>query len=599
MPTEDYLGIKIDLERDQLFDNLGIQRLKESYMKEDEESPQQRFAFVSKSFASNDEHAQRLYDYASKHWLSYSTPILSFGRSNKGLPISCFLNYINDTAEGLVENLSETNWLSMLGGGVGIGFGIRASDDKSTGVLPHLKTYDSSSLAYRQGKTRRGSYAAYLDISHPDITMFLEMRKPTGDQNLRCLNLHHGINISDRFMEMIERCMADPDADDRWNLTDPHTGEVRDTVSAKSLWQKILEMRMETGEPYLHFVDASNRGLPEWLKEKGLKINQSNLCSEIILPTNEKRTAVCCLSSVNLEHYDAWSKSTTFLKDVAEMLDNVLQYFIDNAPETVSRAVYSAKQERSIGIGALGFHAYLQKNGIPFEGFMAKSTNIRMFKLIRGKLDESNLELGKERGEAIDAKGTGRRFSHVMAVAPNASSSIIMGNTSPSIEPYRSNAYRQDTLSGAYLNKNKHLDIIIKDKVEKNNRLNYDKIWSSIIANDGSVQHVTCLDDKEKEVYKTAMEIDQRWVVEHASTRQEWIDQGQSVNLFFRPDVNIKYLHAIHYLAWKQGMKTLYYCRSEKLGKADKVSKRIEREAIKEIDFQSMIDGENCVACEG
>ena len=599
MPTEDYLGIKIDLERDQLFDNLGIQRLKESYMKEDEESPQQRFAFVSKSFASNDEHAQRLYDYASKHWLSYSTPILSFGRSNKGLPISCFLNYINDTAEGLVENLSETNWLSMLGGGVGIGFGIRASDDKSTGVLPHLKTYDSSSLAYRQGKTRRGSYAAYLDISHPDITMFLEMRKPTGDQNLRCLNLHHGINISDRFMEMIEKCMSDPDADDRWNLADPHTGEVRETVSAKALWQKILEMRMETGEPYLHFVDTSNRHMPDWLKEKGLKINQSNLCSEIILPTNENRTAVCCLSSVNLEHYDAWSKSTTFLKDVAEMLDNVLQYFIDNAPETVSRAVYSAKQERSIGIGALGFHAYLQKNSIPFEGFMAKSTNIRMFKLIRGKLDESNLELGKERGEAIDAKGTGRRFSHVMAVAPNASSSIIMGNTSPSIEPYRANAYRQDTLSGAYLNKNKHLDIIIKDKVEKNNRLNYDKIWSSIIANDGSVQHVTCLDDKEKEVYKTAMEIDQRWVVEHASTRQEWIDQGQSVNLFFRPDVNIKYLHAIHYLAWKQGMKTLYYCRSEKLGKADKVSKRIEREAIKEIDFQSMIDGENCVACEG
>ena len=599
MATEDYLGIKIDRDRDQLFDKLGIQRLQESYMKEDEESPQERFAFVSKQFASSDEHAQRLYDYASKHWLSYSTPILSFGRSKKGLPISCFLNYINDTAEGLVENLSETNWLSMLGGGVGIGFGIRASDDKSTGVLPHLKTYDSSSLAYRQGKTRRGSYAAYLDISHPDITMFLEMRKPTGDQNLRCLNLHHGINISDRFMQLIEKCMSDPDADDRWNLTDPHTGEVRDTVSAKSLWQKILEMRMETGEPYLHFVDASNRGLPEWLKEKGLKINQSNLCSEIILPTNEKRTAVCCLSSVNLEHYDAWSKSTTFLKDMAEMLDNVLQHFIDNAPETVSRAVYSAKQERSIGIGALGFHAYLQKNNIPFEGFMAKSTNIRMFKLIRGKLDEANMELGKERGEAIDARGTGRRFSHVMAVAPNASSSIIMGNTSPSIEPYRANAYRQDTLSGAYLNKNKHLDVIIKDKVAKNSRLDYDKIWSSIIANDGSVQHVTCLDEKEKEVYKTAMEIDQRWVVEHASTRQEWIDQGQSVNLFFRPDVNIKYLHAIHYLAWKQGMKTLYYCRSEKLGKADKVSKRIERDVIKEIDFKSMIDGEDCVACEG
>jgi len=393
--------------------------------------------------------------------------------------------------------------------------------------------------------------------------------------------------------------MSDPDADDRWNLADPHTGEVRETVSAKALWQKILEMRMETGEPYLHFVDTSNRHMPEWLKEKGLKINQSNLCSEIILPTNESRTAVCCLSSVNLEHYDAWSKSTTFLKDVAEMLDNVLQYFIDNAPPTVSRAVYSAKQERSIGIGALGFHAYLQKNSIPFEGFMAKSTNIRMFKLIRGKLDEANLDLGKERGEAIDAEGTGRRFSHVMAIAPNASSSIIMGNTSPSIEPYRANAYRQDTLSGAHLNKNKHLDVIIKDKCKENKRLDYDKIWSSIIANDGSVQHVSCLDEKEKEVYKTAMEIDQRWVVEHASTRQEWIDQGQSVNLFFRPDVNIKYLHAIHYLAWKQGMKTLYYCRSEKLGKADKVSKRIEREVIKELDFKSMIDGEDCVACEG
>ena len=599
MAKEDFLGIQIDRARDNLFDKLGIQRLQESYMREDEESPQERFAFVSTTFASNIEHAQRLYEYSSKHWLSYSTPILSFGRSNKGMPISCFLNYINDTAEGLVENLSETNWLSMLGGGVGIGFGIRSSDDKSTGVMPHLKTYDSSCLAYRQGKTRRGSYATYLDISHPDIIMFLEMRKPTGDQNIRCLNLHHGVNISDRFMELIERCMGDENADDSWRLIDPHSGVVKDTVSAKALWQKILEMRMETGEPYIHYIDTSNRHLPEFQKEKGLKIHQSNLCSEIILPTNKDRTAVCCLSSVNLEYYDAWSKDSMFLKDIAEMLDNVLQYFIDNAPDEVSRAKYSATQERSIGIGALGFHAYLQKKGIAWEGMFAKSTNIRLFKLIRSKLDEANLELGTERGEAPDAKGTGRRFSHVMAIAPNASSSIIMGNTSPSIEPYRANAYRQDTLSGAYLNKNKHLDVIIKDKCEENKRLNYDQIWSSIIANDGSVQHVPCLDDKEKEVYKTAMEIDQRWVVEHASTRQEWIDQGQSVNLFFRPDVNIKYLHAIHYLAWKQGMKTLYYCRSEKLGKADKVSKRIEREVIKEIDFQSMIAGEDCVACEG
>jgi len=599
MAKSEYLGLQIDLSRDSLFDKLGLQRLKESYMREDEDSPQQRFAFVSKQFGSNEEHAQRLYDYSSKHWLSYSTPILSYGRSKRGMPISCFLNYINDTAEGLVENLSETNWLSMLGGGVGIGFGIRSSDDKSTGVMPHLKTYDSSCLAYRQGRTRRGSYATYLDISHPDVIMFLEMRKPTGDPNVRCLNLHHGINISDRFMELIERCMTDPDADDGWNLIDPHSGEIRDTVSAKALWQKILEMRMETGEPYLHFIDTSNRHLPEYQKKLGLKIHQSNLCSEIILPTNKDRTAVCCLSSVNLEHYDAWSKDPLFLKDVAEMLDNVLEFFIKNAPDQVKRAKYSAKNERSIGIGALGFHAYLQKKKIPWENFMAKSTNLRMFKLIRSRLDEANIELGTERGEAPDAAGTGRRFSHVMAIAPNASSSIIMGNTSPSIEPFRANAYRQDTLSGSYLNKNKYLDELIKSKMEKDKKIDYDETWSSIIANDGSVQHLNFLDEWEKDIFKTAMEIDQRWVIEHAASRQDFIDQAQSLNLFFRPDVNIKYLHAIHYLAWKQGLKTLYYCRSEKLGKADKVSKRIEREVIKELDMSSLVNEEVCVACEG
>ena len=599
MAKQDYLGIQIDTSRDELFDKLGLQRLKESYMTDEETTPQQRFAFVSKAFGSNPEHAQRLYEYSSKHWLSYSTPILSYGRSKRGMPISCFLNYINDTAEGLVENLSETNWLSMLGGGVGIGFGIRASDDKSVGVMPHLKTYDASCLAYRQGRTRRGSYATYLDISHPDVVVFLEMRKPTGDQNWRCLNLHHGINISDRFMELIERCMTDPDADDGWNLIDPHSGEVRDTVSARVLWQKILELRMETGEPYLHFIDTSNRNLPEFQKELGLKIHQSNLCSEIILPTNEERTAVCCLSSVNLENYDAWSKDSNFLKDVAEMLDNVLQYFIDNAPDEVKRAKYSAQRERSIGIGALGFHAYLQKKGLPWESAMAKGANLRMFKLIRSRLDEANLELGTERGEAPDAAGTGRRFSHVMAVAPNASSSIIMGNTSPSIEPFRANAYRQDTLSGAYLNKNKHLDVLIKNKIEENPKIDYDETWSSIIANDGSVQHLNFLSEWEKDIFKTAMEIDQRWVIEHAADRQSFIDQAQSLNVFFRPDVNIKYLHAVHFLAWKRGLKTMYYCRSEKLGKADRVSKRIEREVIKEIDMQALIDEESCLACEG
>ena len=598
MARKDYLGIQIDYDRDQLFDSLGLQRLKESYMKEEESSPQERFAFVSKTFGSNLEHSQRLYEYSSKHWLSYSTPILSYGRSKKGMPISCFLNYINDTAEGLVENLSETNWLSMLGGGVGIGFGIRSSDDKSTGVMPHLKTYDSSCLAYRQGRTRRGSYATYLDISHPDVLMYLEMRKPTGDPNMRCLNLHHGINITDNFMQIIERCMQDPDADDGWNLVDPNSGLIRETVSAKDLWQKILELRMETGEPYIHYIDTSNREMPQFQKDLGLRINQSNLCSEIILPTNEQRTAVCCLSSVNLENYGAWVRDPQFLKDVAEMLDNVLTFFIDNAPDQVSRAKFSASRERSIGVGALGFHAYLQKNGIAWETPEAKGANLRLFRHIRSKLDEANKELGKERGEAPDAKGRGLRFSHVMAVAPNASSSIIMGNTSPSIEPFRANAYRQDTLSGAFLNKNKYLDEIIKKYCEEHPRTNYDEVWSSIISNDGSVQHLTQLTDEQKKIYKTSMEIDQRWLIEHAADRQEFIDQAQSLNLFFRPDTNIAYLHAVHFLAWKSGVKTLYYCRSEKLGKADKVSKRIEREIIQELDMREIADGE-CLACEG
>lgn len=654
-------GVVVDYSRDSLFDELGMIRLKESYMRDDETSPQERFAYVSAHFASDPDHAQRLYEYSSKHWLSYSTPILSFGRSKRGMPISCFLNYIEDSAHGLVDNLSETNWLSMLGGGVGIGFGIRSADDKSTGVMPHLKIYDASSLAYRQGRTRRGSYAAYLNVDHPDIVAFLEMRKPTGDQNMRALNLHHGVNIPDSFMEIIERCMQDPHADDSWELKDPHTHEVREVVSAKELWMKILDLRMQTGEPYLHFIDESNRQLPEWLKEKGLKINQSNLCSEIILPTNEIRTAVCCLSSLNLEHFDDWKDDPLFLKDVAEMLDNVLEYFIRNAPDTISRAKYSALRERSIGIGELGFHAYLQKKGVPFESVVAKSINNRISKHIESKLNEANYELGILRGEAPDIQSivvvtadsgwtsdcigdidfessalvsitrdgeemsvrgfalvegdvlksklkitkvekkewAGRRFSHMRAIAPNASSSILMGNTSPSIEPYRANAYRQDTLSGSYLNKNRFLDAIIKKEAESQPDGWYQETWSSIIANDGSVQHLDWLSDHDKEVFKTAPEIDQRWVIEHAADRQMRIDQAQSVNTFFRPDVNIKYLHAVHFLAWKKKLKTLYYCRSEKIGKADKVAKKVEREIIKEINMKSLINDSDCLACEG
>jgi ribonucleoside-diphosphate reductase alpha chain len=398
-------------------------------------------------------------------------------------------------------------------------------------------------------------------------------------------------------MEIIEQSMIDPEFDDSWDLVDPHSKEIRETVSAKELWQKLLELRMQTGEPYLHFIDESNRKMSKHLKDLGLKIHQSNLCSEIILPTNEKRTAVCCLSSLNLEYYDDWKDDPLFLRDIAEMLDNVLQYFIDKSPSTIKRAKYSAMRERSIGIGALGWHAYLQRNNLPWESSIAVGKNKQIFAHIRGQLDEANKKLGLERGEAPDAVGTGNRFSHLMAIAPNASSSILMGNTSPSIEPYRANAYRQDTLSGSHLNKNRFLDKIIREKAK--DEQDYNDIWSSIIANDGSVQHMESLDEWTKDVFKTSMEIDQRWLIQHASDRQEFIDQAQSVNLFFRPDSHIKYIHAVHFQAWKQGLKTLYYCRSDKIAKADKVSKRIERDIIKEINLHDLAEGTECLACEG
>jgi len=588
--------VAIDLSRDSLFDELGIQRLRESYMKDEEVSPQERFAYVSESFASNQEHAQRLYNYSSKHWLSYSTPILSFGRSKRGFPISCFLNYMDDSAEGLVDNLSETNWLSMYGGGVGVHVGIRNGDDKSTGVMPHLKIYDASSLAYRQGRTRRGSYAAYLDIHHPDIIQFLEMRKPTGDQNVRTLNLHHGINITDEFMTIIEKAMKDPDFDDSFQLKNPSSGEVVETVSAKYLWQKILDLRMQTGEPYLVFIDTANKAMPKWLSDKGLKINGSNLCTEIFLPTNEKRTAVCCLSSLNLEYYDDWKNDKQFILDVMEMLDNVLQYFIDKAPSTIARAKYSAMMERSIGVGALGFHAFLQKKGVAIDGVMAKSYNNEIFKHIHASCLLADSVLEQQRGSCIDA-GHGninRRFSHHTAIAPNASSSLIMGNTSPSVEPYRANVFRQDTLSGSFVYKNRFLKAQLAAL-----GMDDDDVWASIISNEGSVQHLD-ISDQLKEVFKTAMEIDQRWLVELASDRQKYIDQGQSINLFFPANVSIKYLHAIHFLAWKSGLKSLYYLRSEKVRKADKVGAQIKRQRIEDdIDLKQVAEGETCLACEG
>lgn len=595
-------NIEMDFSRDGLFDDLGKTRLKDSYMREDEQSPQERFAYVSAAFASNQEHAQRLYDYASKHWLSYSTPILSFGRNKRGLPVSCYLNHLDDSAEGLVNNLSETNWLSMMGGGVGVHFQIRGADDKSVGIMPHLKTYDASSLAYKQGKTRRGSYAAFLDVSHPDIVQFLEMRKATGDQNLKALNLHHGVNITDKFMQIIEQCMINPDYDDTWELIQPNTGKVVDTVSAKYLWMKLLEVRMHTGEPYIWFIDRANEGLPDYQKKAGLKNYGSNICVEISLATSPERTAVCCLSSVNLEYFDEWKNDPLFLQDILEMLDNVIEYFIQNAPDTISRARFSAMRERSVGVGALGFHAYLQKHNIAFESAIAKSVNMQMFKGIRERLDLANTKLAEERGSCPDAADYGvvKRCSHVMAIAPNASSSIIMGNTSPSIEPYAANAYRQDTSSGAYLNKNKFLDKIILEESKGKSESWYDDTWAAIIANDGSVSDLEWMDDYTKDVFKTAQEIDQRWIVEHTADRQAYVDQSISTNVFFKPDCSVKYLHAVHFLAWKKGLKALYYLRSGKLRKADKVGKKIERKRIEdEINMQEIVEGDSCIACEG
>ena len=585
--------INIDYSRDCLFDELGLKRLRDSYMAPNEKSPQDRLAFVSSMFASNQEHAQRLYDYSSKHWLSYSTPILSYQSNKKGLPISCYLAYIDDSSEGLVNTLSEVCNLSMLGGGVGLGVGIRSEDEKSVGVMPHLKVYEAASMAYRQGRTRRGSFAAYLNIDHPNVLQFIEMRKATGDANQRCLELHHGLNISDAFMQKIEDCMLDENADDSWPLIDPHTKKTIETVSARHLWECILDTRMRTGEPYIHFIDASNRSLPDFQKKLGLKVRQSNICTEITLPTDKDRTAVCCLSSLNLEYWDEWKDCELFYRDVAEMLDNALAIFTRDAPSSVSRAIYSARRKNAIGIGALGFHALLQKKNIPFDSIAAYSINERIFSRYARYLKEINRDLAVERGPCPDAYPLELRFSHMIAIAPNASSSIIMGNTSPSIEPFRANAYRQDTLSGSYLNKNKYLSKVLESKNLDLKEL--DTIWDQIVANAGSVQDIDVLTPREKSVFKTFSEIDQMWVIQHAANRQDYIDQSQSVNLCFKADVSVEYLHHVHYQAWKKGLKTLYYCRSDKIYHGESINAQKVRVKF-EFDKKAEDD---CIMCEG
>lgn len=768
--------------RNKLLDNLGQIRLKESYMRPEEISPQERFAFVAKAFSNNDDLlAQRLYNYISNHWLSPSSPQLSFGRTKQGLPIACFLPYLPDTTRGLIDTWAEVSELSVIGGGIGLGVGIRQPDDKSVGIIPHLRTYDASCTAYKQGQTRRGSYAAYLDISHPEIISFLNTRRVSGvggDYNFKLMNIHNGVNVFDELMRKIwfistitpilrlnkeseklvelqkaiqlfknsKKWIDDPKYPiekltlenaseyllefNKWNLIDPHTKEVKEVISATELWERILITRAETGEPYIHFIDTSNQHLPEFQKKLGLSIKQSNLCvvgetliltengsypikslvgkeisiwngdewsdvtvvqtgtdqellrvdfsngtfiectpyhkflvlntkkpikylkriyakdlplnfpvlytysnltttliqvtkitklerrdntycftefinnagvfngiltsqcSEIILPTDENRTAVCCLASLNLDYYNSWCNDEQFYLDVATYLDNVLQYFIDNASRTLKRAIYSATNERAIGIGTLGFHSYLQSQSIPIESMEAYHLNNKIFKTISTALKKVNLILGSQRGEAPDCVGTGQRFSHMMAIAPNATSSIIMGNTSPSCEPFRANVYKQDTMSGSHITYNKHLKKILETRVKNDTELK--EIISSIKMCDGSVQHLDILSDHEKKVFKTWPEINQMTLIRLAAARQRYIDQSQSLSLFFNPNESKKLVHQVHLEAWLAGLKTLYYFRSKKILTVDKVNHNSHLFVIKEEK-----EPETCTFCEG
>mgnify|MGYP002883452557 CR=1 FL=1 len=570
--------------------NFASVLLRSYYMRPHENSPQEAFRRAAIAYSGGDMAlAKRIYSYVSKGWFMFASPLLSNavlpGEKWKALPISCYLTYVPDSLEGLIKHTSELRWLSVKGGGVGGHWSsVRSVSEKAPGPIPFLKTVDADMTAYRQGTTRKGSYAAYLDISHPDILEFVQMRLPTGgDPNRKCLNLHNAVNITDAFMDA---CIADK----MWELKDPSDGSVRETISARRLFERLIEIRGRTGEPYLFFIDTANRSLPEALADKGLRINGSNLCIEIMQPTSEDRTAVCCLSSLNLSKYDEW-KDTHIVRDLVRMLDNTLQVFIDHAPPELARAVHGAVSERSLGLGAMGFHDYLQKNMIPWESAIAKGINLQIFSQIQEEAAKETRLLAVERGEYRDGIGTGRRNAHMIAVAPNANSSILLG-TSPSIEPWKSNAYTHRTRAGSHQVRNPSLIELLKKKVSDPQRR--EDIWSSITTSDGSVQHLDVLDSWQKNVYKTAFELDQRWVVEHASDRQKFICQGQSLNLFFPAGADKNYVLQTHVRAWKNGLKGLYYLRTTAGVDADKVSNKIERVALKDY-----VEQEECLACHG
>ncbi len=569
-----HAAVRVDRSRDALLTDFGKATLEDRYLLPGE-SYQDLFARVASAFADDSAHAQRLYDYISRLWFMPATPVLSNGGTTRGLPISCFLNEAEDSLEGIVSLWNENVWLAAKGGGIGSYWGnLRSIGEKvgavgkTSGVIPFIRVMDSLTLAISQGSLRRGSAAVYLPVHHPEIEEFVEIRRPTGgDPNRKALNLHHGVLIPDAFMRAVE-------TDGEWALVSPKDGSVIRRISARALWIRILTARIETGEPYLVFIDHVNRARPEHHKLAGLTVKTSNLCSEIMLPTGRdhhgrERTAVCCLSSLNLETWDEWHDHPTFIEDVMRFLDNVLEDFIRRAPETMARAKYAAMRERSVGLGVMGFHSFLQAKRVPFESVIAKVWNLRMFRHIREACDRASRVLAEERGPCPDAADYGimERFSHKLAIAPTASISIIAGNASPGIEPIAANVFVQKTLSGSFTVRNRHLAALLAEK----GRDDADT-WTSITVNKGSVQHLEFLDEHEKAVFRTAYEIDQRWVIEHAADRTPYVCQAQSVNLFLPADVHKRDLHRLHWLAWKKGVKSLYYCRSLSIQRADAVS---------------------------
>ena len=601
--NEKGITIKIDRSRDSNLTEFGKATLSDRYLGANE-SYQDLFARVASYYADNNLHGQRIYNYISNLWFMPATPVLSNGGTKRGLPISCFLNEAGDSLDGILDLWSENVWLAARGGGIGSYWGnLRSIGEKigrvgkTSGIIPFIKVMDSLTMAISQGSLRRGSAACYLPIDHPEIEEFIEMRRPTGgDPNRKALNLHHGVLVSDAFMRAVEM-------DEQWALKSPRDDAIQSTVSARNLWIRLLTARIETGEPYIIFIDTVNRQIPQHHKLAGLNVKTSNLCSEITLPTGvdrdgKDRTAVCCLSSLNIEKYDEWKDDKNFIGDVMRFLDNVLTDFIENAPKQFNDATYSAMKERSVGLGVMGLHSFFQQKNVPLESVMSKVWNKKIFEHIQKKVDESSKELAEERGACPDAEeyGISERFSNKTAIAPTASISIICGGTSPGIEPIAANSYTHKTLSGSFNVKNKYLEKIL-EKYNKNN----DEIWSSITTNQGSVMHLDFLSKEEKYIFKTAFEIHQKWIVELGADRTPHISQAQSINIFLPADVHKKELHQIHFQAWKKGLKSLYYCRSKSIQRAENInngsSTDVKMNVYKKQELQET-EYDECLSCQ-